>query len=62
MNLNRIVMALYAEMPPAEIKAKYFTTADNTHTSPAGAERNAAGVVEGLKALKDVPLKESVGK
>ncbi|QEL15765.1 rhamnogalacturonan acetylesterase [Limnoglobus roseus] len=57
-NLNLLVMTHYAEMKPAEIKEKYFTTADNTHTSPAGAERNAACVAEGLKALKDVPLKE----
>jgi hypothetical protein len=33
-----------------------FTPADNTHTSPAGAELNAQSVVEGLKLLKDVPL------
>ena len=46
----------YAGMAPADIKAKYFTPADNTHTSPAGAERNAASVVEGIRALKDCPL------
>ena len=57
-NLNQIVMAHYAELTPADIKAKYFTPADNTHTSPAGAERNAAAVVEGLRGLKDCPLKE----
>jgi hypothetical protein len=43
-------------MSPADIKAKYFTPADNGHTSPAGAERNALSVVEGLRALKDCPL------
>lgn len=55
-NLNLLVMTHYATLTPAEVKEKYFTAADNTHTSPAGAERNAACVVEGLKALKDVKL------
>jgi rhamnogalacturonan endolyase len=55
-HLNRIVMSHYAGMDPKDIKAKYFTQADNTHTGPAGAELNAACVVEGLRALKDCPL------
>jgi lysophospholipase L1-like esterase len=57
-NLNRLVLARYAEMAPEDIKAKYFTPADNGHTSPAGAELNAAAVVEGLRALPDCPLKD----
>jgi len=57
-NLNRIVLSHYAGLKPADVKAKYFTLADNTHTSPAGAELNAACVVEGLRALKDCPLKD----
>jgi lysophospholipase L1-like esterase len=57
-NLNRIVMGKYAEMTPEEIKAKLFTPADGTHTSPAGAELNAACVVEGLRGLQDCPLKD----
>jgi WD40 repeat protein/serine/threonine protein kinase len=57
-NLNRIVMGKYAEMKPAEIKEKFFTSADNTHTSPAGAELNAACVAEGLRGLKDCALKD----
>ena len=48
----------YAELTPADIKEKYFTAADNTHTSPAGAELNAACVVEGLRELKDCKLKD----
>ena len=55
-NLNQLTMSHYAGLKPEEIKAKYFTTADNTHSSPAGAELNAASVVEGLKQLKDCPL------
>lgn len=50
-NLNQIVIRHYAGLAPAEIKAKYFTSADNTHSSPAGAELNAESVVAGLGAL-----------
>jgi lysophospholipase L1-like esterase len=55
-DLNRITMSHYAGMTPLDIKEKYFTPADNTHTSFAGAELNAQSVVEGLRQLKDFPL------
>lgn len=55
-NLNQIVISHYAGLTPQEIKARYFTTADNTHSSLAGAELNARSVVEGLRQLKDCPL------
>ena len=58
LHLNKLVMAKYAELTPMEVKTKYFTTADNTHTSPAGAELNAACVAEGLRTLKDMKLKD----
>ena len=45
-DLNRLAMARYVGLDPAEIKAKYFTPADNGHTSPAGAELNAAAVAD----------------
>jgi lysophospholipase L1-like esterase len=35
-NLNKLVMARYAGPKPAEIKSKYFTESDGTHTSSAG--------------------------
>lgn len=57
-HLNKLVMAKYAELTPAEIKAKYFTAADNTHTSPAGAGLNAACLAQGVCALKDCKLKD----
>lgn len=57
-NLNRIVMGKYAESTPAEIKEKYFTPADITHTSPAGAVLNAACVIEGIRELKDCALRD----
>ena len=55
-DLNRIVMGKYAGMAVADIKGKYYTPADNTHTSAAGAELNASCVAEGIRALKDCPL------
>lgn len=55
-HLNKLVMAKYAELTPADIKAKYFCEADNTHTSPAGAELNAACVADGIRGLKDCSL------
>ena len=57
-HLNKLVMAEYAKLTPAEIKTKYFTPADNTHTSPAGAELNAACVVAGVRDLKECMLKD----
>ena len=58
-NLNEISISHYAGLTPVEIKAKYFTTADNTHSSPAGAELNAQSVIEGLHTL-DCPLKNDL--
>ena len=55
-DINRITMSHYAGMKPEEIKQKYFTAADNTHTNPEGAKLNAQSVVEGIRALKDVKL------
>jgi rhamnogalacturonan acetylesterase len=55
-NLNQIVISHYAGMTPTEIRAKYFTPLDHTHSSPAGAELNAQSVVEGLRKL-NCPLK-----
>ncbi len=56
--LNHLVLTNYIGMTPQEIKARYFTTHDNTHASPAGAMLNASEVVAGLRALKDCPLKD----
>ena len=55
-NINLLTMNEYAKLTPAEIKEKYFTPADDTHTSLAGAELNAQSVVKGLRQLKDCPL------
>ncbi|HZI33347.1 MAG TPA: pectinesterase family protein, partial [Candidatus Binatia bacterium] len=54
--LNHLVLMQYVGMTPEQIKAKYFTTHDNTHASPAGAQLNASQVVAGLRGLNDCPL------
>jgi len=55
-NLNSIVWQHYAAFTPAELKHKFFTEADYTHTSPAGAELNARSAIEGIRQLKDSAL------
>jgi lysophospholipase L1-like esterase len=50
-DLNRLIMESYEGMTGAEIKAKYFCEADNTHTSPNGAEHNAKIVYDALMGL-----------
>lgn len=57
-DLNRLVMIRYAGMEPEKIKKAYFTPADDTHTSLAGARLNAACVAEGLRTLKGCTLKD----
>lgn len=59
-DLHAMILSSYAGMEPAEIKAKFFTDSqrDNTHTSPAGAAHNAAVVVQGIRKLEDVSLRD----
>lgn len=57
LDLNDITARHYEMLRPEQVKAEYFTDADNTHTSPAGAVRNAASVVEGLRGLANHQLK-----
>jgi len=57
-NLNELTMSQYAGKTPQEIKATYFTPADNTHTSFAGAELNAQNVITGIRALDGCPLRD----
>ena len=53
-DLNDIIALRYEELGPEKVEPLFGD--EHTHTSPAGAEVNAACVVEGLKALKDDPL------
>ncbi len=66
-DLNRLILRHYVGLTPEQVKAKYFTPRDNTHTSPVGAELNAACVIEGLRQLKHCNLRnylltESAGR
>jgi rhamnogalacturonan acetylesterase len=48
-DLNEIVAAHYERAGEKAVRRDYFTTADHTHTSRAGAELNAECVVEGIR-------------
>jgi len=54
-DLNEIVAKQYETIGPEKVKNLLFLE-DHTHTTPAGAQINAASVVEGLKTLKSCPL------
>jgi len=54
-DLNEIVARQYEGLGPEKVKELYFLE-DHTHTTPAGAQLNAAAVVEGLRALKTCSL------
>src|SRR6266849_3313707 len=54
-DLNEIVARQYEGFGPEKVKELYFLE-DHTHTTAAGAQLNAAAVVEGLRALKNCPL------
>ena len=55
-DLTTIIADKYEAAGEEKVKALFGP--DHTHTSPAGAELNAAAVVAGLKALKGDPFKK----
>lgn len=55
-DLNTLIADQYDQMGEPKAKA-FFTPADHTHTNLAGAQFNAATVVQGIKSLQDCPLK-----
>jgi lysophospholipase L1-like esterase len=55
-DLNENVARHYEADGEEKVKRDYFIVSDHTHTTPAGAQLNAACVVEGLRALKGRPL------
>lgn len=59
-NLNQIIRDHYAGFTTNEIKTIFYTLHDNTHFSLAGAGLNAACVIEGLRELKNSPLKDYI--
>ncbi len=54
-DLNDISAKQFEVIGPEKVKELYFLE-DHTHTTPAGAQLNAASVVEGLRSLKNCPL------
>ncbi len=56
-NLNEIIAQHYEQDGPEKVQSVYFTAADHTHTTPVGAEVNAASVVEGIRGLKGLNLR-----
>ena len=60
LQLNGRIMDHYAAVPLAQIKRDWFTTADNTHTSPAGALVNATCVADGIREFKKCPLADAL--
>lgn len=57
-DLNKITADCYDREGEQKVRATYFNTIDGTHTIEAGARLNAQSVVQGLKALKNNPLKK----
>jgi rhamnogalacturonan acetylesterase len=55
-DLNELVARRYEPLGPEKVKELYFLE-DHTHTTSAGAQLNAASIVEGLRALTNCPLK-----
>jgi hypothetical protein len=65
-DLNEIVAKQYEAQRPLKVKELYFLE-DHTHTTPAGAQLNAASIVEGLRSFKNCSLaafllKKTVGQ
>jgi rhamnogalacturonan acetylesterase len=58
--LNGRIMARYAGIKPEQIKRDWFTAADNTHTSPAGAAVNAKCVADGIRNLPECGLADDL--
>jgi len=59
-DLNEIVAAHYEADGREKVARAYFTAADHTHTSVAGARLGAACVAEGLRGLKGGPLADAL--
>jgi lysophospholipase L1-like esterase len=56
-DLNGVIAQHYEEQGQQKVAEVYFTSADHTHTTPAGAELNAASVTKGISALQDCLLR-----
>jgi lysophospholipase L1-like esterase len=59
-DLNEIIASHYEAAGQSKVASEYFGPTDHTHTTAAGAKLNAECVVEGIRALKDCPLKDDL--
>jgi rhamnogalacturonan acetylesterase len=59
-DLNEMIAGKYEAAGQEKVAAEYFTAADHTHTTVAGARVNAAVVVEGIRGLKECDLKNAL--
>jgi len=59
-DLNELVSERYESAGQETVAADYFTSADHTHTTLAGAKVNAAAVAEGVEHLTGCPLREAL--
>ena len=55
-DLNELVARRYEAAGQPKVAADFFTAADHTHTTRAGAQVNAAAVAEGVHSLSTSPL------
>ncbi len=56
-DLNELIARRYEIAGQQRVAAEYFTAADHTHTTPAGATVATECVVAGVRGLTDCPLK-----
>jgi lysophospholipase L1-like esterase len=57
-DLNEIVAGIYEATGQPKVATEYFTAADHTHTTAAGARVNALAVAEAIRALDGCWLRE----
>lgn len=61
-DLNKIISDRYEAEGEAKVRSAYFNNTDHTHTIEAGARVNAASVIQGLKAQKNIILNKYLTK
>lgn len=59
-DLNQRALDRWSGKTVEEIRASYFAGKDTTHFNATGAELNAECVIEGIRALTNCPLRESL--
>jgi len=59
-DLNELAARHYEQRGEPGVREEYFTSADHTHTTLAGAQANARAVIEGIRGLQGCPLAEFV--